>query len=146
VRHVLAQIDVAAVGDRADEVVALIHAAAEAVNVGLARFGGLAEEGEALVVGGLGQTGEREHRGGEVDGADRAVGSGARLIFGGGQRPPLLREMDDERDAEAGVVGPALAAGMPLPVVGVEENDGVACEPVGLQLVQDFAGEGRPWC
>ena len=128
VRHEVAHIDVAAVGRAADAVNALVHAPTETKDERLHRRGELPGEGVALHPRGRLDAGEAQHRRREVHEADQPVACTAGLVFGRREMLPLLREVDDHGNLQAGVAGPALAARHPRAVVGVVEDNRVIRE------------------
>ena len=136
------QVNVAAVGDGADKILTLIHAAAGAVKVGLGL--GLKRAGESVALhrGGRLEPRETQHGGCEIDEADEAVGLAAGLIFFRGEVPPLLREVNDHGDVQAGVGGPTLAAGHTAAVVAVVKDDRVLGEAGGGEFFEAGPGVG----
>ena len=141
-REVVAQVNVATVGHAAHEIVALIHAAAEAVDVGLGGGDELAEKGVALQPLGWLDAGEAAHGRGEIDEADRAIGGAAGDVIGGAEVFEFFGNVHKERHVETGVRGPAFAARHAGAVVGPVENNGIVGEAIGGELREDSAGVG----
>ena len=142
VREVVAQVNVASIGDAAHEIVALIHAAAEAVDVGLGRGDEFTQEGVALHPLRRLDAGEAAHRRRKIDEAHRASGRAAGDIISGAEVFEFFRDVHEEGHVETGVRGPTFAAGHAGPVIGPVENDRVIGEPVGGELGEDGAGVG----
>ena len=136
------QVNVAAVGDGADKIQAFVHTAAGAVKVGLGL--GLKRAGESVALhrGGRLDPREAQHGGREIDEADEAVGLAAGLILFRGEVPPLLREVDDHGDVQAGVGGPAFAAGHAAAVVAVVKDDRILGEAGGGEFFEADPGVG----
>ena len=146
VRHVIAEIDEAAIGDAAHTVVAFVHAATEAIDEGL-RFGlEFAGEGVALHPLWRLHADDAEQRGREIDKADEAVRLHACAIFLRREVLPLGREIDDHGHLQAGVAGPALVARHAAAVIGVVEDDRVRRQTSGFEFLQACACGGIGEC
>ena len=138
VRHEIAQVDVAAVGHRSDQIVALIHATPKAIGKGMRL--GLKRAGEGLPLHGGGRlaAGDAQQRGGEIDKAHEPVGLSARCVFARGQMPPLGWKENHQRHLQAGVARPAFAARQAGAMVGKIKHDRVVGEAGGLQFSDSF--------
>ena len=139
VRHEVADVHEAAVGHAANHVVAFVHPAAKAVDIRLGRRFELTGEGVALEVVGRLDAGQAQHSRREVNEPNQALARAADRVLGGPQVLELLRYVQDQRDVEAGVVRPALAARHARPVIGPVEHDRVLFEAVLAQLGQHLA-------
>ena len=142
VRHVIAEVNVATVGDAAHEVVALVHASAETVDERLRRFEEFAEERVALHPVRRLDAGEAQHGGREIHEAHEAVGFTAGFVFGRMEVLELVRDVNDERDLQSGIVGPAFAARHAGTVVGVVEDNRIICQAIVGELLEVQAGVG----
>ena len=136
VRVVVADVVIAAVRDRSDKVIALIHAAPEAEHVLRLLLLMLAGEGVTLhpcrgLDPGQAQEGRRE-----VDKIHHAVALAAGLVFLRRQVLPFGREEHDHRNRKAGVVGPALAPRQARAMIAVVKYDRFPGEPGLVELGQ----------
>ena len=93
-----------------------------------------AHEGMALHVRGRLDAGQTEQRRREIDERNQAAGRTAGFVLLGRQATPLFREMGDQRDVEAGIVGPALRPRHTGAVVAIEEDDRIVGQTVGGEL------------
>ena len=141
-REVVAEVNVAAGGHAAHQVVTLAHATAKAVDVGLGWGDELAEEGVALHPRERLKAGETAQGGSEIDQADGAVGGAAGNIISGAQVPEIFRDGHEQRHVEAGIRGPAFAARQAGAVVGPVENNRILGEAIGGELGEDDPGSG----
>ena len=109
-RHVIAYVNVAAVGDAAHQVVALIHAAPETVHEWRRLFLEFAQERAALQPLRRLEARETQQRGREIDEADEAIRLGAGFVFGRTEVLELFRDVHHQRHVQTGIARPALAA------------------------------------
>ena len=121
----------------ADEVVFFVHAIGVAEGlVALIHVGdgdAFAEEGLAIDASGLGDAGELEDSGAEIDEADE-TGDAVAEARAFDEVLEVLGHADDERHVEAGFVGVAFAARHHATVIAEVEDEGVLEHAVGLEL------------
>ena len=137
VRHVVANVQVAAIAHGAGEVAHFIDSIAVAVDVPARRGDLEPEERFALHIFGDGDAGEAEDGGRVVHKTHEAVDGGAG--FAGGEVLPFFRETNQERHVHAAVQQRTLVAGHATAVVAVKKDDRVFREAVVLELLQDGA-------
>ncbi len=142
VREEVAKVHKPTVRDAPDEIDPFVHPSAESVDEGLGGGGVGAEEGVSVHPRRGGDVGEAEDGCGEVDEADGAVGSSAGGVVGGAKVFERFGDVDDERDAEAGVAGPPFVSGHPGAVVSELEDDGAVEEAGIAEFAQTFTGIG----
>ena len=142
--HIIPDIDEPAIGQGAHEVRALIHTAAEAEEIFRSGGGVRAEERAALLPRGWFYPGQTEHGGGKIHKRHQPLRPAAGSIVRRGEVFTFVRNVNDQRHMQAGIEGPALAAGHAGAVIAIEKNNGVLRQPRVLQLLQLLARHGSP--
>ena len=139
VRSEMAHVLVAASGDATAEAVDLIEAVGEEKGVGFLTgfFAIRSHEGTALHLRVVLESDKREGGRRKINEGNNFIADGA--VFKGAELLPFFRDMDDHRDANAGVVEVALAARSRTTVVSIVENNGVIGEAVLLKFGEDAA-------
>ena len=137
VRHVVTNVQVAAIAHGAGEVAHFIDAVAMAVNIaaGFRRF--VAVKRFSLHVFGDGRAGEAQHGRGVIDKAHEAVGGGAG--FAGRKVLPFFGETSHQWHVHAAVEQRAFVAGHAAAVIAVKKDNRVFGETVVLKLLQNGA-------
>ena len=103
VRHVVTYVDVALVANRANQIVALIHAPAETILVAHRRRLMLPQEGMPLHVGRRLHPDQTQKSGRKIDEADQTIGLASCLVILRSQVLVFLRDVKDQGD-----IGPLL--------------------------------------
>ena len=140
-QHIIAQVNVAAVGHGTNQVVALVHPPPEAIEEGLRLRLERTGERKALHRRRRTDPRETEQGGREIDEADQAVGFHPGGVLLRREMTPLGGKIDDHRHAQTRVRRPTLAARQAGAVIGIVKYDRVVGEPGFRQLLQLLAGD-----
>jgi len=123
---------------RADDVVALVHAIARAIDV--VALAVVADEGDALHRLGHGDPAQVQHRWAEVNRAHEPIIDLARSMRRVG--PERFGKAHDQGNVRAGIIEPAFRPRQTDPVIGPEHHDRVLPFARLFQLADKFSGAG----